>query len=29
MAIDPQLLAYYRRLAERYANAPAPADIPA
>ncbi|UDM50535.1 alpha/beta hydrolase [Cupriavidus sp. MP-37] len=29
MAIDPQLLAYYRRLAERYATEPVPADVPA
>ncbi|WP_042883549.1 alpha/beta hydrolase [Cupriavidus necator] len=29
MAIDPQLLAYYRRLADRYAGEPVPADIPA
>ncbi|AGW92375.1 alpha/beta hydrolase [Cupriavidus necator] len=29
MAIDPQLLAYYRRLADRYAGEPAPADIAA
>ncbi|WP_454736858.1 alpha/beta hydrolase [Cupriavidus necator] len=29
MAIDPQLLAYYRRLADRYAGEPAPADISA
>jgi acetyl esterase len=29
MAIDPQLLAYYRRLADRYASAPAPAGLAA
>ncbi|NUT15553.1 MAG: alpha/beta hydrolase [Cupriavidus sp.] len=29
MAIDPQLLAYYRRLAERYATEPVPPDVPA
>ncbi|SOZ36536.1 alpha/beta hydrolase [Cupriavidus neocaledonicus] len=29
MAIDPQLLAYYRRLAERYATAPVPENVAA
>ncbi|MBF6986523.1 alpha/beta hydrolase [Cupriavidus sp. IK-TO18] len=29
MAIDPELTAYYRRLAERYAGAPVPADAAA
>ncbi|CAG9174014.1 Lipase 2 [Cupriavidus laharis] len=29
MAIDPQLLAYYRRLAAQYAGAPVPVDAPA
>ncbi|WP_059410915.1 alpha/beta hydrolase [Cupriavidus basilensis] len=29
MAIDPQILDYYRRLAERYAGQPAPADAAA
>ncbi|BDB25922.1 alpha/beta hydrolase [Cupriavidus sp. P-10] len=29
MAIDPELHAYYRRLAERYAGVPAPADVTA